>query len=162
TDLHETLKEGGRGPSTTRYRAQTVFVIVQMALTFVLLVGAGSLVRTLVRLSSIDPGFDKDGVVTFGLSLSPSLKQATPQRIRTEPRTLESALAAAPHIEAMSLAAGSAPVEADDQLRFFVDDKPRPAPGDDLPWAMRFVVGPDYLSTMRLTLLRGRFFTARD
>ena len=162
TDLHEALKDGGRGPSTTRYRAQTVFVIVQMALTFVLLVGAGSLVRTLLRLSSIDPGFDRQGIVTFGLSLSPSLKQATPERIRTELRQIETALAAAPRAEAMSLVAGTVPVEADDQLQFFVDDKPRPAPGDDTPWAMRFVVGLNYLSMMHVTLLRGRFFAAND
>src|SRR5678815_5777544 len=71
-DLHDTLKEGGRGPSTTRYRAQAVFVIVQMAMALVLLVGAGLLMRTLVGLSRTDPGFDRSGVVTFGLSLAPA------------------------------------------------------------------------------------------
>jgi len=119
-------------------------------------------VRTLIQLSSIDPGYDRHGVVAFGVSLAPSLKQATPERIRTDLRQVETALATAPSTEAMSLVAGSVPMEVDDQLHFFRDDRPRPAPGDDTPWAMRFVVGPDYLSTMHVALLRGRFFTAHD
>ncbi|HSR99163.1 MAG TPA: ABC transporter permease [Kofleriaceae bacterium] len=161
-DLHGMLKEGGRGPSTTRYRAQAAFAIVQMAMAFVLLVGAGLLVRTLLRLSSADPGFQKDGVVTLGVSLSPALKSAAPERTRGELRRLGKALAAAPGVVAASLAWGAVPIEGDDQLLFWRDDRPTPQGQDDMSIAMRSVVGPGYLDTMRIPLLRGRFFSERD
>jgi putative ABC transport system permease protein len=158
-DLHDTLKEGGRGPSTTRYRAQAVFVIVQMAMALVLLVGAGLLVRTLVGLSRADPGFERAGVVTAGISLSPTLRDAD---VRAELRRLAGALATAPGVEAAALAVPGAPLEGDDQIHFVIDGQPMPATQDQLPWVVKFVVGPDYLATMRMPLVRGRFFTARD
>jgi predicted permease len=161
-DLHDMLKEGGRGPSTTRYRAQAAFAVLQMAMAFVLLVGAGLLVRTLVRLSSVDPGFQKDGVVAIGVSLSPALKTAAPERIRGELRRLDEALAAAPGVVATSLAWGAVPIEGDDQLLFWRGDRPAPQGQDEMSLAMRSVVGPGYLETMRIPLLRGRFFSARD
>jgi hypothetical protein len=160
-DLHDMLKEGGRGPSATRYRAQAAFAILQMAMAFVLLAGAGLLVRTLLRLSSVDPGFQKDGVVTAGVSLSPSLKTAAPERIRGELRQLDSALAAAPGVVAASLAAGAVPIEGDDQLLLWRDDRPAPQGQDDMSMAMRSVVGPGYLDTMRIPLRRGRFAAYR-
>src|ERR1700723_629059 len=73
-DLHETLKQGGRGASGTRHRAQGVFVIVEMALALVLLVGAGLTIRSLMKLWSVDPGFSPHNVLTFGLSLPPSMR----------------------------------------------------------------------------------------
>ena len=162
TDLHDTLKEGGRGPSTTRYRAQTGFAILQIALAFVLLAGAGLLVRTLVVLSTADPGFDRNGVVTFGVSLSPALKGATPARMRGELLRLETALATAPGAAATSLAAQAVPIEGDDQTLFWRDDRPEPQRQDQMAWAQQSIVGPGYLAAMRIPLLRGRFFTPRD
>jgi predicted permease len=161
-DVHDALKEGGRGPSTTRYRAQAVFVVVQIAMALVLLVGASLLVRTLMRLSSETPGFDPDGVVTMGLSLSPSMRDAEPERIRAELRRVKDALEAVPGVVATSYSWGGVPVEVDDQTHFRRDDRPEPPSQNDLPWTQRFVVGPDYLATMQIRLVRGRFFTARD
>ncbi len=69
-DLHETLKEGGRGASGARHRTQAVFVVAELAMALVLLVGAGLMVRTLARLWDVDPGFRPDGVVTFGVKLA--------------------------------------------------------------------------------------------
>ena len=56
--LNETLKEGGRGSAGARHRTQTIFIIVEMAMALVLLIGAGLMIRTLVALWKIDPGFD--------------------------------------------------------------------------------------------------------
>src|SRR5262249_57186482 len=56
--LSDTLKEGGRGSSGPPHRTQTVFVIVEMAMALVLLVGAGLMIRSLAALSGINPGFD--------------------------------------------------------------------------------------------------------
>jgi predicted permease len=160
-NLHDMLKEGGRGPSTTRYRTQAVFVVLQMAMAVVLLVGAGLLVRTLAHLASIDPGFRSSRVVTLGLSMSPSLTSAEPARVRAELRRIEQAIAAVPGVVATSLASGAVPIENNDQLQFWRDGRPRP-PSDQLAWGMKSVVGPDYLTTMQIPLVRGRFLSARD
>jgi predicted permease len=158
-NLHDTLKEGGRGPSTTRYRTQAVFVVMQMAMALVLLVGAGLLVRTLAHLASVDPGFRSDQVVTLGLSMSPSLVDADPARVRAELRRVEHAIATAPGVAAMSFAWGAVPIENNDQLQFYKDGQARP---DEIPMGMKSVVGPDYLTTMQIPLVRGRFLSARD
>ena len=159
--LHDTLKEGGRGPSTTKYRAQAVFVILQMAMALVLLVGAGLLVRTLIGLSRADPGFERANVLTMGVSLAPSLRDAEPDLVRAELRRVDAAIATAPGVVATSLVADANPVEADDQLHFSIDGRPTPT-FDEMPMAQRFVVGPDYLLAMRIRLVRGRWFSARD
>jgi predicted permease len=132
-----------------------------MALALVLLVGAGLLVRTLVGLSRTNPGFERAGVVTFGLSLSPALADAPPEQIRAELRRVTSAIAAAPGVVATTVA-DAVPIEGDDQMQILEDGIPMPSTGDQLPLVTRFFVGPDYLTTMRVPLLRGRFFTERD
>jgi predicted permease len=161
-DLHGALKEGGRGPSTTRYRAQAAFVILQMALAIVLLVGAGLLVRTLIGLSRAEPGFARANVVTFGVSLSPSLRAAEPTHIRAELHRLDQAIAATPGVLASTLVADAVPIEGDDQTHVIKDGVPKPPSDDQMPWAVRYIVGPDYLQVMRTPLLRGRFFSPRD
>src|SRR6266576_5232019 len=57
-DMHETLKEGGRGSSGARHRTQSVFVIVEMAMALVLLIGAGLMIRSLAALWRVNPGFE--------------------------------------------------------------------------------------------------------
>jgi predicted permease len=126
-----------------------------------LLVGAGLLVRTLAHLASVDPGFRPDRVVALGLSMSPSLADADPARVRTELRRIEHAIAATPGVVATSLAWGAVPIENDDQLQFWKDGEARP-PSDQLAWAQKSVVGPEYLGTMQIPLVRGRFLSARD
>ena len=67
-DTHETLKEGGRGSSGARHRAQSVFIVVEMAMAVVLLIGAGLMIRTLSALGNVNPGFDPRNVLTFAIS----------------------------------------------------------------------------------------------
>jgi len=81
------LKEGGRGVSKTHNRAQSAFVVAEMALALVLLIGAGLMVRSLARLANVDPGFNPRNVLTFGLSLPPSMMHAPPERIRCRARS---------------------------------------------------------------------------
>ncbi len=71
----ESLKEGGRGAIGARHRAQDVFVVLELAMALVLLIGAGLMIRTLSRLWSVDPGFDPGHLLTFNLALSPSLSK---------------------------------------------------------------------------------------
>ena len=72
-DLQASLKDGGRGSSSARNPAQSSLVIVQVALTLVLLVSAGLLFRTIRQLSAVDPGFNTQHIITFKVGVSRSL-----------------------------------------------------------------------------------------
>src|SRR6202041_3960109 len=160
--LHETLKQGGRGASGTRHRAQGVFVIVEMALALVLLVGAGLTIRSLLKLWSVDPGFNAHNVLTFGLSLPPSMMNASPDAIRSAFREFDDKLASAPGVQAVSQTWGAVPLSGDDEQLFWLEGQPKPANKNDMNWAIDYIVEPGYLKAMSIPLLRGRFFTAQD
>ncbi len=161
-DLHETLKQGGRGASGTRHRMQSVFVVSEMALALVLLIGAGLTIRSLLKLWSVDPGFNARNVLTFGLALPPSVVHAKPDAIRAAFRDFDDKLAAVPGIEAVSQSWGALPLSGDDEQLFWLEGQPKPANKNDMNWAIDYIVEPGYLKAMGIPLLRGRFFTAQD
>ena len=161
-DLHETLKEGGRGASGVRYRTQGVFVVVEMALTFVLLVGAGLAIRTLVELWSVDPGFDPHNVLSFNVGLPPSVSSGNPAQIRASLRQLSDKIAAVPGVQSVSLMDAALPMGDRYDLDFWIDGQPKPATDSDKPLTLWYLVGPDYLKVMKIPLVRGRFLTAQD
>ena len=161
-DLHGTLQQGGRGVSGTRHRTQGVFVVVEMALALVLLIGSGLMIRSLVRLSEVDPGFDRHDVLNFGVSLPPSMSAASPDAIRSRFRELDDKLASIPGVQAVSQTWESLPMGGDDEQLFWLEGQPKPASQNEMNWAIDYVVGPDYLKVMRIPLQRGRFFTRRD
>ncbi|HEY7547332.1 MAG TPA: ABC transporter permease, partial [Blastocatellia bacterium] len=78
-DLTGSLKEGGKGSTAGRARARSAFVIAEVAIAVILLVGAGIMLRSFLRLQNIDPGFDPENVLTMQLSL-PSSKYPTQQQ----------------------------------------------------------------------------------
>ncbi|MGC2118231.1 MAG: ABC transporter permease [Candidatus Acidiferrales bacterium] len=163
-DLHETLKEGGRGGSGARYRTQGVFVVVEMALAVVLLVGAGLTIRTLVGLWSVNPGFDPHNVLTFGVGFPASLSGAniSPAQVRAELRQVTDKIAAVPGVQAVSLMNGAVPMAEENDLPFWIDGTPKPAAENSMPDAFWYIVGPDYLKVMKIPLLRGRFIGPHD
>jgi predicted permease len=160
--LAETLKEGARGASSGRVRAQGIFVAVEMALALVLLIGAGLMIRSLAALWKIDPGFRPDNVLTFGLSLSPSMKNASPDAIRASLRELSYRLNSTPDIRAASYTWGANPLQGDDEVFFWLDGKPKPASTSEMEMALVYRVEPRYLTAMGIPLKRGRFFTDQD
>jgi predicted permease len=161
-DLHETLKEGGRGASGARYRAQGVFVVVEMALALVLLVGAGLMIRSLAGLWNVDPGFSPHNVLSFGLSFPPSMMKASPDAIREAFRAFDAKLASTPGVRAVSQTWESVPLSSDDENLFWLEGQPKPSSENDMNWAIDYIVGPDYLKVMGILLQRGRFFTPQD
>jgi predicted permease len=161
-DLHETLKQGGRGASGTRHRAQGVFVVVEMALALVLLTGAGLTIRSLIKLWNVDPGFSPHNVITFGLSLPPSTMNASPDAIRAAFREFDDEVASAPGVQAVSQTWGAVPLNGDDEQLFWLEGQPKPASENDMNWAIDYIVEPDYLRAMGIPLQRGRFFTPQD
>ena len=158
-DLQETLREGGRG-LTGRHRAQSVFVVVEMALALVLLAGAGLMIRSLATLWRIDPGFDPHNVLTFTIS-SPSTSDS-PEVVRDTWRQLHDRLNAVPGMQAASLTAGAMPMANESDLPFWLEGQPKPATQADMKLTLFSLVQPDYRNVMRIPLLRGRFLSPHD
>jgi predicted permease len=162
--LHETLKESGRGSSGSRQRAQSLFVILEMAMALILLIGAGLTIRSLAAVWKVNPGFQPDHVLTFGLAFPPSmLKTATsPETVRAYLRELDAKFAETPGVQALSQSWGAVPLSSEDDRTFWIDGEAKPANDAGMKWTLNYVVGPDYLRVMRIPLLRGRFFNAHD
>jgi predicted permease len=158
-DLQTSLKQGGR-VDTGSHRAQTMFVILQMALTVVLLVGAGLLFRTVSHLWQVNPGFEIRRVIAFKIGLSPSVKE-TAAGMRTTYQQLTDRLRAIPGVEAADFTTLVPLSGNDDALPFWVGSEV-PASMAEAPRATSYSVGPDYLKVMDIPLLRGRFFTLQD
>jgi predicted permease len=161
-DLHDTLKEGSRSVSGVHHRTQNAFVVVEMAMALVLLTGAGLMIRSLVRLWSVSPGFDSHNVLTFNVSLPPSTAQASPDAIRATWRQFDDKMKATPGIESVSLSWGAFPLSGDDEALFWIEGQPKPSSEHDKSWAVKYVVEPDYLRAMGIQLQRGRFLNAQD
>jgi len=163
--LSETLKEGGRGASAGRARAQGVFVAVEMALALVLLIGAGLMIRSLNALWNVDPGFRPDNALTFGLNLPPSTsagQTASPEAVRANLRELSDRISSAPGVRAASFSIGAFPLLDEDDLFFWLDGQPKPASQSEMNMALVYRVEPGYLAAMGIPLKQGRFFTEQD
>jgi len=159
-DLQETLKEGGRGLSGARHRAQSVFVVVEMALALVLLAGAGLMVRSLAKLWRIDPGFDPHNVLTFYISF-PS-RTDSPEVVRATWRQLHDSLNAVPGVQAASLDASAVPMSSVSDLPFWLEGQPKPTTQAEMKLTLFYIVQPDYFNVMKIPLERGRFLSPHD
>ena len=154
------LREGGRSVTAGRgqHRLQSWLVIAETALGLVLLVGSGLLIRSFVRVLSVDPGFDPRHVLTASLS-APDPPYSQQKRVQFYKRLLPR-LAALPGVESVAagvpipLGAGSIGVS------FQIEGHPT-ASGDE-PSEQLSVVTPDFFRTMRIPILSGREFTWRD
>lgn len=160
--LSETLKDGGRGASGGRARAQGIFVAVEMALALVLLIGAGLMIRSIAAIWNVDPGFNPDDVLTFGLSLPPSTQNASPNALRTSLRELSDKLSTTPGVQAVSFSDGAVPLLTEDDLFFWIEGQPKPASQSEMNMALVYRVEPGYLKAMDIPLKHGRFFTNQD
>jgi putative ABC transport system permease protein len=160
--LSDALKEGGRGTSGGRVRAQGIFVAVEMALALVLLIGAGLMIRSLNALWNVDPGFRPDNVLTFGLNLSPSMRTAGATANRAALRDLSAQLNSTPGVQAASFSVGASPLQGEDDLFFWLDGQPKPASQSEMHMALVYRVEPGYLTAMGIPLKQGRFFNEQD
>jgi len=159
-DFQETLKEGGRGLSGARHRAQSVFVVVEMALALVLLAGAGLTIRSLAKLWRVDPGFDPHNVLTFYMSFPPTIN--SPEVVRATWRQLHDGLSASPGVQTASLSAGAMPMASESDLPFWLEGQPKPSTQAEMKLALFYIVEPDYLNVMKIPLKRGRFLSPHD
>jgi predicted permease len=161
TDMHETLKEGGRGASGTRHRTQSVFVVLEMALALVLLIGAALMIRSLAALWGVNPGFDPRNVLAFDVSWTSDPK-ITADQLRAKHRESLRQLAAVPGIEVISVMGGSLPMTGDSEVPFWLEGQPKPTNDNDMPFALFYLVTPGYHQAMRVALAHGRLLNERD
>jgi predicted permease len=162
TSLHQTLKQGGRGALGFSNRTQKLFVVAEMSMALVLLIGAGLMIRSLSRLWNVDPGFTQKNVLTFGISLPSSLTKAKAGTVRATLRELDATLESTPGVSAVSQTWGAVPMAGDDEQLFWVAGEPKPASENEMKWAIDYIVGPDYLKVMGIPLRTGRFITPQD
>jgi predicted permease len=159
-DLQAALKDGGRGSRSPHRRAQSSLVIVQVALTLVLLVSAGLLFHTIRQLSDVDPGFDTQHIITFKVGVSRSLMK-TVESTRTAYQQLIERIRDIPGIQAADFT-DTVPLSGQGGTVPFWIGSQKPASLQAAPRFVSFLTGPDYFRTMGIPLLRGRLFTARD
>jgi predicted permease len=159
-DLQASLKAGGRGSTSPHHRVQSSLVIVQVALTLVLLVGAGLLFRTIRRLWEVNPGFDARHLIAFNVGLSPSANK-TVASMRTAYQQLIERIRNIPGVKAAELTL-LFPLSEHQNIGPFWVGSQEPASSALAPRALFYWTGPGYLRTMEIPLLRGRYFTAAD
>ncbi len=163
TDISGRLKDSGRAISGSRSRMQSVLVAGEMAMALVLLVGAGLMCRTLVQLWKVDPGFDPRNVTCFEVTPPPSLLNQPPDAILAALRQINATLHSVPGAEAVSLHDGARPMEGDNERGFLLEGQEPPTQQTkNFQQTLEYTVEPEYLKTMRIPLLRGRFLSDED
>ncbi len=160
-DLTRSLREGaaGSGLSGTRRRLARGLVAGEVALALVLLVGAGVLLRSFARLSTVDAGFDPAGVLSLQVSLSGPRYAADGAPARFYADALDR-ISALPGVESAA-AISWRPFGIGSATRFAVPDRPAPPAGQEPTGEVR-IVTPGFFRTLGIALEAGRDFDARD
>ena len=158
-DVHETLKETGRGTSGKHWLRSSL-VVVEVATTLVLLVGAGLMIRSFYRLQKVNPGFSYDHLTSFTVALPRKKYTESEQREQFYNRLLEN-LRGLPGVEATAAASGLPLGNNGWQTGFVVADRPRP-PREQTPLMEACLVTPDYFKAMNIPVKSGRVFDSHD
>lgn len=158
---NEALKEGGREATAGHSnRISSILVIAEVAISLVLLIGAGLLINSFIRLRSVDGGFNPENLLTMKVELPP-LKYPTQERRAAFYTDLISRVETLPGVQSAAVTTNLPLYRQGNSLTVWFEGRPDPPPGQEIIITMR-VVSPEYLSTMEIPLLRGRFFTAQD
>ncbi|MFL6276631.1 MAG: ABC transporter permease [Blastocatellia bacterium] len=160
-NLNETLKEGARGSTGGRNRVRSLLVVSEVALSLVLLIGAGLLIRSFAHLMSTDPGFNPRNVAAMNLSASSSRYNFTDKQARFFKQVLEQ-VRAIPGVVAAG-AVSELPLGGAEEIdQFTVEGTPPPKTLNDTPLADYRFIDADYLKTLEIPLIAGRAFTEYD
>jgi putative ABC transport system permease protein len=157
----EALKEGGRSATAggARQRMRSTFVVVELAVALVLLVGAGLLIKTFWNLRSVEPGFNPDHLLTMRVELPESRYQEVDKQTRFRTQTLD-AINSLPGVQAAMVS--ELPLSGNSlDHDFLIDGRPPVAPGDEPSLETRSVLG-NYFHTMQIPLRLGRDFGPQD
>ena len=160
--LRDALNESGRGgtESPVRRRLRNLLVVGEIALSLVLLIGAGLLVTSFLRLREVNPGFDAENVLTTYLGLARA-KYPDPEKQSRAFSEIVARMGSAPGVEAAAVIFPLPFSGADAANTFVIEGQPAARP-EDKPEANYRVISADYFKVMRVPLLRGRTFSERD
>jgi len=157
--IEQTLRSQTRTIAGTARRPLSAFVICQIALALVLLSVAGVLGRTLLRLSTLNPGIDIHNVLTARVAVSPAVLEE-PAKARADWQQLLDDVKRVPAVKSAALT-DIVPMREGENVLGYSATAAIPSP-NELPQALASAVSPDYRTVMRLPLLSGRFFDESD
>ena len=159
--VSEVLQEGSRGASSGGGRLRQGLVVLEVALTLIVLVGAGLMLQSMRRLLNVAPGLDPNNLLTMTMSLPQENLYYSPPLHPQFARELQTHVGSLPGVTAVS-AVSHLPIGGGMAGRSFtIEGRPTPS-DDDTPGGAYSVICPDYFRTMGIRLLRGREFTLQD
>jgi predicted permease len=162
SNLNETLKEGGREPvsGSRGNRIRGLLVISEVAISFILLIGAGLLINSFVHLRNVDPGFRTDHLLTMKVEL-PEVKYADRARRSAFYAELIRRIETLPGIKSAAVASNLPLTYNGDSITISIEGRPDPPP-DQRPDVVTRVISPRYFATMGIQLQHGRDFSEQD
>ncbi|HEX6815037.1 MAG TPA: ABC transporter permease [Gemmatimonadaceae bacterium] len=162
-DVSRMLRQSTRGSSRGDHHTRDTLVVIEMSLAVVLLVGAGLLTRSFIRLMHVDPGFRSENLIAFDASLDPT-KYRYDRDSRAFANSVIERLQHLPGTEDVAVGA-TRPLDAASNFglgtSFTVRGRPS-VPEDQRPQTDVYPVSPDFFRTMGIRLIRGRTFTASE
>ena len=160
-NLVESLKEGGRGsgPGSSRNRLRSVLVVSEIAMTLVLLVCAGLLIRTVMRLRNVETGFNAQNVLTMTIGL-PAAKYPKPEDYVVFNKQITERIATLPGVKGVGTTSVMPLSDNFDGRGLVVEDQPKPR-GEEISVDL-YVTTPGYLRAMEIPTLKGRAISEED
>jgi putative ABC transport system permease protein len=158
---NESLKEGGRSSTVGRaqQRLRSTFVVVELAIALVLLVGAGLLVKTFWKLRGVEPGFNPDHLLTMRVELPEARYKEVDKQMRFRTQALDG-INSLPGVQAAMIS--ELPLSGDHLNHdFLIEGRPPIATGDEPSLESRSILG-DYFHAMQIPLRKGRDFGPQD
>ena len=161
-NLQETLKEGGRSATADRsgHALRRVLVVAEVALALTLLTGAGLLIKSLALLQEVNPGFDSNNLLTFTVSVPGSRYESDTARIQYFDRAIE-AVRAVPGVTDVGITS-TLPFGGSWSTGSFRVEGYQPPPNTPGPWGDQRVVNPSFFTTLKVPLVKGRYFNEQD
>ncbi|MEJ2239899.1 MAG: ABC transporter permease, partial [Gemmatimonadales bacterium] len=160
-DPTEDLRKGGRSSKSRggiRYRSG--LVVIQVALSVILLVGSALLIRSFTRLRAVEPGFRVENLLTATVSLPADDYAETDLQIQYF-QQLQQEIEALPGVEAVGIVNRLPILQTAGNVAIWAPERP-PETNNDAPWADRRVILPGYFETMEIPLLAGRVLETSD
>ncbi len=159
-DLNDALKEGGRQGTPGSHRLRGALVVAEIALSLILLIGAGLMFRSFVALLNTPPGFNPDGVLTMTLNLPTTQYKEAAQRVGFYSELVQR-VQKLPGVQSAAVVSHVPLGGSNASSSFLIEGAPEPPPGEENDGRYR-VCTPDYFQTMGISILKGRTFNDQD
>ena len=160
-DLNSTMKESGKSSTNARGgMIRNMLVVVEIALALVLLIGAGLLIKSFARLQDVDPGFNREKLLTFQISL-PAVHYSRPEQVTGFYKDTIQRVSTIPGVNSASAISVAPLASQGPRYIFYTEGKPLPTASES-PIASYRVAAPNYFETMGIPLIAGRTFTDAD